>query len=155
MLTRVSQSIHLLCSRRDGSGSITYDEFQKWWRTDNRFQNLQLSEDEMAVLTRCADYFKHFDRDHSGCLNAEEFRCVLRVRRRVRVCVSRACAWRLTLAERSRRHTHADLAKHGLTTKTFDQCFSELDSDGSGHITYNEYIQWLIRIGSLKLKPID
>lgn len=53
------------------------------------------------------------------------------------------------------RHTHADLTKHGLTTKTFDQCFRELDSDGSGHITYNEYIQWLIRIGSLKLKPID
>ncbi|ELR21094.1 EF hand domain containing protein [Acanthamoeba castellanii str. Neff] len=89
---------------KDGSGSITYDEFQKWWRTDNRFQNLQLSEDEMA---------------------------------------------------RSRRHTHADLTKHGLTTKTFDQCFRELDSDGSGRITYNEYIQWLIRIGSLKLKPID
>jgi Ca2+-binding EF-hand superfamily protein len=53
------------------------------------------------------------------------------------------------------RHTHADLAKHGLTTKTFDEAFRDLDSDGSGHITYNEYIQWLIRIGSLKLKPID
>ncbi len=45
----------------------------------------------MAVLTRCADYFKHFDRDRSGSLDAEEFRCVFRVRRRVRVCVSRAC----------------------------------------------------------------
>jgi Ca2+-binding EF-hand superfamily protein len=31
----------------------------------------------MQVLARCADYFKFFDKDHSGCLNAEEFRYVL------------------------------------------------------------------------------
>jgi Ca2+-binding EF-hand superfamily protein len=53
------------------------------------------------------------------------------------------------------RQTHADLTKHGLTSKSFDEAFKDLDSDESGHITYNEYIQWLIRIGSLKLKPID
>jgi Ca2+-binding EF-hand superfamily protein len=62
---------------RDGSGAISYDEFQKWWRTEDRFGKLQLSEDEMAVLTRCTDYFKHFDRDLSGSLSAEEFRSVL------------------------------------------------------------------------------
>jgi Ca2+-binding EF-hand superfamily protein len=27
----------------------------------------------MQVLARCADYFKFFDKDRSGCLNAEEF----------------------------------------------------------------------------------
>jgi Ca2+-binding EF-hand superfamily protein len=48
----------------------------------------------------------------------------------------------------STRSCHADLKKNGLTTKSFDECFGELDSDGSGEISFNEYINWvtLVRI---------
>jgi len=110
----------------DGSGGITYDEFLKWWRTDNRFEKLQRSDEEQALLHQCASYFQYFDKDRSGTLQTDEF-----------------------------RDTHADLVKNGFTAKSFEETLRELDSNGDGTITYNEFIHWLISIGSIKAKTTD
>jgi uncharacterized protein YbcV (DUF1398 family) len=42
--------------------------------------------------------------------------------------------------------------KNGFTSKPFEEVWRQLDNDQSGKVTYNEYIQWLIRSGLIKVK---
>lgn len=48
---------------KDGSGTLTYEEFLEWWRSDSRFALLQLTEAQQAVVAQIVEYFKHFDAD--------------------------------------------------------------------------------------------
>lgn len=110
----------------DGDGSIDYEEFRKWWQTDQRFKKLQLSEGQAAILQHCAAYFQYFDTDSSGTLDKEEFR---------------SC--------------HSDLVKNNVTELGFEQCLGRIDSDGDAKVSFNEYIDFLIAIGSIKMKDDD
>ncbi|KAJ3027686.1 UNVERIFIED_CONTAM: hypothetical protein HDU68_003327 [Siphonaria sp. JEL0065] len=58
----------------DGSGSITYDEFIKWWQRDDRFKMLQIGKEDMERLDTFTKMFKQYDSDHSGCIDVREFK---------------------------------------------------------------------------------
>jgi len=105
----------------DGSGKITFDEFTKWWANSNRFEKLKLSDAEQEQLSRAVQYFRYFDKDGSGVLDRTEFASL-----------------------------HADLVKNKFTTKTLDDCLKDLDSNRDNKISFNEYVDWLVRIGSIK-----
>ncbi|KAL6042446.1 Calmodulin [Balamuthia mandrillaris] len=107
----------------NGDGGISYEEFVHWWRTDDRFKILQLSEEEQESLASCAKYFRFFDKDDNGQLSREEFRAV-----------------------------HKNLVENNYTRKSFEELLADLDTDNDGHVSFNEYVQWLVRIGSLKVR---
>jgi len=106
-----------------GTGKIKYDDFMKWWRTENKFGKLELDDKQQEALHRSATYFQYFDKDHSGTISAQEFASL-----------------------------HADLVKNKLTTKDLQTSLQDLDEDNDGVIEFNEYIDWLIRIGSIPIK---
>eukprot|EP01137_Pigoraptor_chileana_P010757 Opistho-2@60759 len=105
-----------------GNGTISYDEFQKWWQDSNRFAKLKLSEADEAQLQSAAAYFKYFDKDHSGSIDSKsEFPAL-----------------------------YADLVKNGFALPALDKCIAALDGNGDGSVSFNEYVDWLVRIGSIK-----
>ena len=67
----------------------------------------------------------HFDADRSGELDKQELKGV-----------------------------HADLKKHGLTNKEFDAFLADLDVSGDGKVGLNEYVDYLIREGTLRVKVL-
>src|SRR3989338_5654313 len=79
----------------DGDGQVSYTEFLKWWRTDDRFKKLQLSDEQYNILQYCSAYFQWFDKDVDGLLNKIEF-----------------------------RDCHADLVRNRVTDTTFEKCFA-------------------------------
>mmetsp|Transcript_30101 Transcript_30101/g.33624 ORF Transcript_30101/g.33624 Transcript_30101/m.33624 type:complete len:166 (-) Transcript_30101:68-565(-) len=107
----------------DGSGSVEYGEFKKWWSSDDRFGKLQLDEQELETLNTASNYFKFFDKDGTGVLERDEF-----------------------------KNTHKSLVENKLTTLDFESCLKDLDTDNSGSVSFNEYVDWLIKLGSLKVK---
>eukprot|EP01115_Flamella_aegyptia_P002637 TRINITY_DN136756_c0_g1_i1.p1 TRINITY_DN136756_c0_g1~~TRINITY_DN136756_c0_g1_i1.p1 ORF type:complete len:164 (+),score=63.79 TRINITY_DN136756_c0_g1_i1:45-536(+) len=110
---------------RNGSGRIDYDEYLKWWSTEDRWGKLHLDEQQLQALTQASNYFRYFDKDNSGSLDHEEF-----------------------------KKLHADLVKNKWTTKSVEACLADLDSNNDGHIEFNEYVEWLVRLGSLPIKVI-
>ncbi|MDP2439329.1 MAG: EF-hand domain-containing protein [archaeon] len=116
----------LLMLDTDGDGKVSYPEFLVWWRNDNRFKKLQLNDDQYNLMQHCAAYFQWFDKDSSGTLSKAEF-----------------------------RDCHADLVRNRVTDAAFEACFATLDRDGDGNISFNEYVDWLISIGSINLSSDD
>ena len=57
----------------DGSGEISYEEFSKFWSSEKRFAGLQLDDDQHQIVKQIGDYFRYFDKDKSGDLDASEF----------------------------------------------------------------------------------
>eukprot|EP01092_Planopodium_desertum_P006281 TRINITY_DN2600_c0_g1_i1.p1 TRINITY_DN2600_c0_g1~~TRINITY_DN2600_c0_g1_i1.p1 ORF type:complete len:166 (-),score=30.63 TRINITY_DN2600_c0_g1_i1:102-599(-) len=125
-LSEAELSIALKKVDHDGSGVITYPEFEKWWKTGtDRFSSLKLTPEEQQTLSVCINYFKYFDKDQSGTISAAEFKTL-----------------------------HADLIKNKLTTKPVEKCLEELDKDRSGTVSFNEYVDWLVAIGSVRVKVL-
>jgi len=108
---------------KNGDGRIEYDEFLKWWSQNDKFGKLELKEDQRKKIEVASNYFRYFDKDNSGSIEKSEF-----------------------------NRLHADLVKNKLTTKDLESCLKDLDENSDGRVEFNEYIDWLIRIGSL---PID
>lgn len=90
---------------RNGGGRIEYDEFLKWWRTENKFGKLQLNDEQLQALKTASEYFQYFDKDRSGSVDREEF-----------------------------KKLHADLVKNKFTTKSLDLCLQDLDSNNDGKV---------------------
>jgi len=110
---------------RDGNGTIEYNEFMKWWRSENKWGKLELDEKQLGALQRASTYFRFFDKHKEGSLNKQEFQSL-----------------------------HADLLKNKFTTKNLEQCLQDLDENNDGKIQFNEYIDWLVRIGSIPIKVL-
>jgi hypothetical protein len=83
-----------------------------------------VSDEDIAAYDRATTYFKHFDRDHNGVLDRQEFKSL-----------------------------HADLVKNAITTLSYDDAWNDIDADGNGLITFNEYVDFLISVGSLRPPP--
>eukprot|EP01095_Lingulamoeba_sp_RSL-Kostka_P004497 TRINITY_DN15740_c0_g1_i1.p1 TRINITY_DN15740_c0_g1~~TRINITY_DN15740_c0_g1_i1.p1 ORF type:complete len:184 (-),score=81.61 TRINITY_DN15740_c0_g1_i1:102-653(-) len=110
----------------DGSGEIELEEFANWWKSEDRFGQLQLSDEERETLCAAAQVFKTHDEDGSGNIDRDEFNSL-----------------------------HQDLVIKGFTDKDIDTCFMDLDPNNDGLISFKEYVEWLNRMGSLKkaIKP--
>eukprot|EP01010_Urceolus_cornutus_P000732 NODE_1244_length_1012_cov_242.978193_g956_i0.p1 GENE.NODE_1244_length_1012_cov_242.978193_g956_i0~~NODE_1244_length_1012_cov_242.978193_g956_i0.p1 ORF type:complete len:294 (+),score=82.88 NODE_1244_length_1012_cov_242.978193_g956_i0:59-883(+) len=107
----------------NGDGTVSLQEFQQWWKTDERFQKLSLPPESQEQLRRTIHYFKFFDQDESGSIDSGEF-----------------------------HHLHKDLVKNGLCTTSLSDAFAALDRNKDGAITLNEYVNWLVDIGSLVVR---
>eukprot|EP01101_Sappina_pedata_P011484 TRINITY_DN772_c0_g1_i1.p1 TRINITY_DN772_c0_g1~~TRINITY_DN772_c0_g1_i1.p1 ORF type:complete len:213 (-),score=116.71 TRINITY_DN772_c0_g1_i1:119-757(-) len=107
----------------NGDGQVSYDEFLKWWKNEERFQILQLTEQEQETLQEAIATFSQFDENRNGVISREEFAPL-----------------------------HAHLTALGLTTKSLETCLEDLDSDRNNEISFNEYVEWTIRIGATKVK---
>jgi len=106
-----------------GDGQLSYDEFKKWWGSDSRFNNLQRSDAELASLQEAIQTFKHFDADKEGKLDKDEFKSL---------------------------HNH--LTSLGVHLKSVDDSFNEIDNDSSGHVSFNEFVDWSLKNGITNLK---
>ncbi|KJE96579.1 hypothetical protein CAOG_06882 [Capsaspora owczarzaki ATCC 30864] len=101
---------------------ITFSAFAEWWAKDDKFRGLHLTDTQLEHLHRAAQYFQHFDVDMSGVLSREEFSAL-----------------------------YADLSHYGLSLPSEKECFLNLDKDRDNTVSFNEYVQWLLEIGSLEL----
>jgi len=100
---------------QDGSKSISYAEFKQWWENEDKFKNLHFGENEQEVMTRAIKYFRKYDKDGRGSRDKKEF-----------------------------KSGHKRLVADKLTSKDLETVFSELDSDRSETISFNEYVEWLM-----------
>jgi len=107
----------------NGDGQISYEEFTIWWKQDERFAKLQLSEDELETLQEAVAVFSQYDVDRKGTIDSEKFKGL-----------------------------YDHLVSLNMTTKTLDSCMRDLDSDGNGEISFNEYVEWTIKTGATKVK---
>ncbi|KAI8619049.1 hypothetical protein BC830DRAFT_842122 [Chytriomyces sp. MP71] len=99
----------------DGNGTLSYAEFIKWWKQDDRFRRLQLTEPEIAELNKYLAHFKKFDKDCSGILDIREFKGL-----------------------------YADLVKRKMAISSLMATLQELDVNKDGKISFNEYVNWAI-----------
>ncbi|TPX43516.1 hypothetical protein SeLEV6574_g05020 [Synchytrium endobioticum] len=97
----------------DGDGSISYDEFFKWWSQDQRFESLRLSPQDFEMLNKAVQQFQKYDKDVSGSIDVREFSAL-----------------------------HKDLARQGLTRKGVAATLEDFDSNKDGKISFNEFIQY-------------
>ena len=118
----IAAALHKLDT--NGDGVICYNEFREWWKTEDRFEKLQLDEGVQTLIQNCVTYFRYFDKDNSGHICSEEFRSL-----------------------------HKDLIKNGYGShlKDEDEDLKALDKNGDGNVDFNEYISWLVSIGTIAL----
>lgn len=100
----------------EGVGSITFESFQKWWRDPQRFQKVQLSDDEREYLGQAFASFMSFDVDGSQTIDRQEFTAL-----------------------------HQELCNLGYPLHAEQVDWEDMDRDGSGEITFAEYVDWLKR----------
>jgi len=105
----------------DGSGQIERKEFAAWWRRKDRWDMLSIAEDEKQAREDAALVFSQ----HSG-----EFENRIPKANFPNFC--------------------KDLVTKGLTNKSQQKILEDLDSDQNGYVSYNEYLDWLVRVGPIK-----
>lgn len=102
---------------------ISFREFELWWHSDERFNRLHLDERELHELQSAIAYFRHFDEDRNGTLTRTEFAKV-----------------------------HQSMLEHGYAIGDVDTCIAQASPGGSGAITLNQFVNWLIDLGALRLR---
>ncbi|KAI8924742.1 hypothetical protein BC831DRAFT_463787 [Entophlyctis helioformis] len=105
-------------------GEISYDEFLKWWTSDNRFKRLQLSEEQTAAVQSATEFFQHFDRDEKGYVDETEFQSMYAYL--------------------------SGLPGYFPPGTTLEQALGQLRGPNDDYVSFNDYITWLLRIGSIK-----
>ena len=129
----------------NGNGTVSFDEFLSklllrlfyfsiffisyyifwlgWWRKDDRWGSLELTEEQIQLLNQVHDIFRGYDTDNSGQLEKEEF-----------------------------RNCYVGLIDAGIQLGDFEEAFEQLDSERNGVIDYNEFVRWLVNAGVLTLE---
>lgn len=100
----------------EGKGSITFESFQKWWRDPKRFERVKLSDEDAEYLNQAFASFMSFDMDGSQTIDREEFVAL-----------------------------HQELADLGYRMHALQDDWDDMDRDGSGEVTFAEYVDWLKR----------
>ena len=108
----------------DGDDKIQFPEFKKWWDTEDRFARLRRSEAEIAFLNNVLSSFISFDKNNDGVIDREEF-----------------------------KNLHGILASTGYKTHSEQDDWDDMDRDHNGHISFNEFVDWLIRGSQQKEQP--
>jgi len=99
----------------DGNGTIEFDEFEKWWNSEDRFGKMQRTPEEIEYLQSAYAKFVSFDQDGNGTIERNEFDAL-----------------------------HAMLLEEKYTTHTVDDDWADMDKDNSGSISFSEYNEWLV-----------
>lgn len=111
----------------DRSGTIDMNEFLKWWCSDSKFRALTLNEKQSAAIQQAATYFQYFDKNTSGAIDQVEFESMFN------------------------DMVNYGYFGNGLTCDVYSNlagdAFNEMKVDGE--ISFNNYIQWLLRKGHL------
>jgi Ca2+-binding EF-hand superfamily protein len=100
----------------DGNGAIEYEEFLQFWKTDGRFEKLRLDDTQLMQLNKAFRLFISFDKDGSGTIDREEF-----------------------------GQMHASLTEQRLSNKPAEVEWGNMDTDGSGTVSFNEFVDWLLQ----------
>ncbi|KAJ3122665.1 hypothetical protein HK100_011893 [Physocladia obscura] len=100
----------------DGNGTLSYDEFIRWWKKDDRFLGLQLSDQEVETLNKYLSHFKRFDKDGSGIIDIREF-----------------------------KNLYIDLVKKKMAKKSLMATLQDIDTNRDGKVSFNEYVQWALK----------
>lgn len=103
---------------KDGSGEIQFAEFEKWWKSNDRFGTLQMDEKQQEKLQQCIAFFQYYDADKSGNLDKKEFEAL-----------------------------HKQLMDSGYQLKDCASAISEIDKSGDGEVNFNEFLAWMISMG--------
>lgn len=100
----------------EGKGSITFESFQKWWRDPKRFERVKLSDEDAEYLSQAFASFMSFDMDGSQTIDREEFVAL-----------------------------HQELVDLGYRMHAIQDDWDDMDRDGSGEVTFAEYVDWIKR----------
>ena len=99
----------------DGNGTIEYNEFEKWWNTEDRFAQMKRTPEELEYLQSALAKFVSFDKDGNGTIERAEFDAL-----------------------------HAMLVEEHYTAHTTDEDWADMDSTASGHVSFAQYNEWLV-----------
>jgi len=99
----------------DGNGTIEFDEFEKWWNSEDRFGKMQRTPEEIEYLQSAYAKFVSFDQDGNGTIERNEF-----------------------------ENLHAMLVAEMYTNHSVDDDWADMDKDASGYISFAEYNEWLV-----------
>lgn len=99
----------------DGSGSIEYNEFLRWYKQSS-FSSLSLDDQALERRHAAALLFTKYDDDRSGVIDRNEFVGL-----------------------------HKELVAKNLTTYNVEKALEDMDMDRDGKIQFNEFVFWLER----------
>jgi Ca2+-binding EF-hand superfamily protein len=125
----------------NGNGTVSFDEFFRklkskislfiwlelmwnidWWKKDDRWGYLQLSDEQLELLAQVHEIFRGYDADDSGKLEKNEF-----------------------------QECYLGLVNGGFQLTEFETAFDQLDTEKNGVIDYNEFVRWLVNENVLTL----
>jgi len=109
----------------NGDGHLSYDEFVKFWSDDDRFKKLALNEQELESLQEAVAVFKKYDTGKKGIISSGDFPAL-----------------------------HQHLVANNMTKLSCQDCMKDLDTDRNQEISFNEYVQWIVKIGATKVKLV-
>ncbi|KAG4089771.1 EF-hand [Neocallimastix lanati (nom. inval.)] len=98
-----------------GNGNISYKDFKAWWSNPNRWAKLQLTDENVKVLSTISKEFQKFDKDKSGSIERSEFKKFYKAIHR----------------------------NHNISTADEKTMFEQLDSNGDNQVSFNEFIEYL------------
>eukprot|EP00298_Acanthocystis_sp_HF-20_P023334 c32055_g1_i1.p1 GENE.c32055_g1_i1~~c32055_g1_i1.p1 ORF type:complete len:188 (-),score=63.30 c32055_g1_i1:25-543(-) len=113
--------IGLMTIDKDGSGSISREEFLDWFRGPDRREKLHITEDELEKRESASTAFKYFDRNLDGSLDKSEF-----------------------------DGFYEYLKQYNLAQVSKEEMIKALDISEDGKIQFYEYISFLENRGMLK-----
>jgi len=99
----------------DGDGGIAFPEFERWWLSESRFDNLRRSAEELQFLNGVFSHYLAFDKDMDGIVGKNEFAPL-----------------------------HEDVKRSGLPVNTIDMDWEIMDQDKNGWISFNEFVDWIL-----------
>jgi Ca2+-binding EF-hand superfamily protein len=115
-LTDLQIEFGIMMIDRDGSGTLSYDEFLKWWQQKDRFQTVDITQEKLQKLHGYLTIFKSFDTDGNGILDKQEYTFL-----------------------------HKELTKKNLTRHSFEEFVADIDQNGDENLSFNEFAEWLLR----------
>jgi Ca2+-binding EF-hand superfamily protein len=99
----------------DGSGTIEYNEFLRWYQQSS-FATLSLDDKALQRRHDASLLFSKYDDDRSGSIDRREF-----------------------------VGFHQELVMKNLTTYSVEKALEDIDMNGDGKIQFNEFVFWLER----------
>lgn len=103
---------------KDSSGVVDFVEYLAWRCRDDRFAHLQHDEDldpKAAYVHQVGEYFRLYDTELLGYLDQQRFRPL-----------------------------YQHLVEHGQVDTPVETVMQELDSNGDGRVSLNDFIQWYL-----------